>query len=385
MPAWLGDSPSWSTFRLALKSARSFLAFRKSSGQHATCDECRWHKSRLKGILSAFQRSQVMEGYVSHLLQVWRDRQDDASWVALSVETSLGGPPWRHNSTLTLRCDGLDQAKHRCPRVLEPQKAMEKLKRPTCPVFMSWAHGHCFTFSVQDQDVPKGTATTLEDISRLLSIIYNRFNALPASLHIVLDNTSASNKNQIMIKYWVKVLLLGCCRHVHIRFPLKGHTHNCIDALGGAAVTACNTKEFSTPEALVTVYKEFLEKVKFESSVWHRTAYKCEFGMLTGPRAPHLFHLLFRSELTQDDLAAEHKDTEPGLPAPHPNDIMLAVHDRMHDLRPYQLLTLLPGSHLPFWRSRIQRSLFAPFFSWVAICVLFFVFKVVPLLFHCIS
>ena len=39
-----------------------------------------------------------------------------------------------------------------------------------------------------------------------------------------------------------------------------------------------------------------------------------DFGLLTGPRAPHLFHILFRSELTKDDLAAEHHTSYPGAP-----------------------------------------------------------------------
>ena len=38
----LGNASSWATFRRALKKARVYLSFRKSSGQHATCDHCKW-------------------------------------------------------------------------------------------------------------------------------------------------------------------------------------------------------------------------------------------------------------------------------------------------------------------------------------------------------
>ena len=260
----LGNAPSWATFRRALKKARVYLSFRKSSGQHATCDHCKWHKARLRSKLSVNERKQEMEKYCHHLLEVWRDRQSDASWVALSVQTSLsvqaslGNARFEYNGVLMLRTDGLDQAKHRMPRILQPQKAVERLPRPVCPVNMCWAHGHCFAFSIQDMDTPKNTATNLENVSRLLSVIYNKYHELPASIHILLDNTCSSNKNQLMMKYWIKVLLLGCCRQVFVRFPLKGHTHNCIDALGGAAVTSCANKEFSTPEELVEIYKAFL-------------------------------------------------------------------------------------------------------------------------------
>ena len=145
----LGNAPSWATFRRALKKARVYLSFRKSSGQHATCDHCKWHKARLRSKLSVNERKQEMEKYCHHLLEVWRDRQSDASWVALSVLTSLsvqaslGNARFEYNGVWMLRTDGLDQAKHRMPRILQPQKAVERLPRPVCPVNMCWAHGHC--------------------------------------------------------------------------------------------------------------------------------------------------------------------------------------------------------------------------------------------------
>lgn len=392
----LGAPPGFTTFRRALKESRQFLSFRKSSGQHSTCDTCKYHKDKLKARnLSISERSDLVESYCQHLLEVWRDRQSDASFVALSVQTALGGRPFQYNGILMIRSDGLDQAKHKTPRVLRPTKMLEKLPRPVLPVMMHWCHGHIFNFAIQDMDIRKSTATNLEGMCRVLSAVYNRFQDLPRTIHILLDNTPSQNKNSLMMRFWVKALLLGICRSVHLRFPVKGHTHNAIDALGGAAVTACSNLEFQTPEELVEIYKRFLQRVRFESSVWFRDAYKSDeqapwdewgfelpldFGLLTGPRAPHLFHILFRSDLSRDDLAAEHVTSYPGAPPPNAQDIVLAVHNHMSDLRPFQVALLMPGQHLAFWRSRVQRPLsaqhfvvlFPLMFSVCFVCLVFF-------------
>ena len=273
----LGTSPGFTTFRRALVESRRYLSFRKSSGQHSTCDTCKYHKDKLKSRnLSISERCSVMESYSTHLLNVWRDRQSDASFVALSVQTALHGAPFEFNGLIMLRSDGLDQAKHRTPRILCPTKLIERLPRPVLPVMMHWGHGHVFQFAIQEMDVRKSTATNLEGICRLLSAVYDRYEDMPATVHLLLDNTPSQNKNSIMIRFWVKVLLLGVCRSVHIRFPLKGHTHNAIDALGGAAVTACSNQEFQTAEELTQVYRHFLRRVRFESSVWLRDAYQCD-------------------------------------------------------------------------------------------------------------
>ena len=68
--------------------------------------------------------------------------------------------------------------------------------------------------AVADQDVPKDTNNTIEVLARMLETIYERHRGLPQSVYVVLDNTSRENKNNIMLKFWAQLVLLGVFRTV---------------------------------------------------------------------------------------------------------------------------------------------------------------------------
>lgn len=74
-------------------------------------------------------------------------------------------------------------------------------RRKTAKTGVSGQHvlgTHCFAFAIQDMDTPKNIATNLENVSRLLSVVYSRYREPPACIHILLENTCSSNKNQLM-------------------------------------------------------------------------------------------------------------------------------------------------------------------------------------------
>ena len=131
-------APSFTTFRRALQGSKQFLAFRKSSGQHAVCDQCAWFKRELKRVKALHLRNRLIQEYAEHLLQNWRDRAADSAWTALAFETralSVSSNVRSHpSSVLVIRSDGLDQAKHKVPRAHVKSKTFDELIRPACHV-----------------------------------------------------------------------------------------------------------------------------------------------------------------------------------------------------------------------------------------------------------
>lgn len=236
-------TPSWTTFRRALRAASKWLSFRKAAGQHGLCDQCMHYKRELRKQLPVRLRTQCMEDYASHLLRNWRDRQVDAAWHAQAGQTRqamMSGIPLGElqHSVLLLRSDGLDQAKHRVPRVLVHSKMFDTVIRPAMHCQMIWCHFHLFEFCISEPDVRKDSTVHMDALSRCLSTIFDQHRALPRHVYVVLDNTSRDNKNQHMLKYWIKLRLLSVFESIYIAFPIKGHTHGPLDGIGGHAVAA---------------------------------------------------------------------------------------------------------------------------------------------------
>ena len=170
-------APSFTTFRRALQGSKQFLAFRKSSGQHAVCDQCAWFKRELKRVKALHLRNRLIQEYAEHLLQNWRDRAADSAWTALAFETralSVSSNVRSHpSSVLVIRSDGLDQAKHKVPRAHVKSKTFDELIRPACHVQLIWVHGHGFSLSVGDPDVCKDTCNHVDALARCLSWVHD--------------------------------------------------------------------------------------------------------------------------------------------------------------------------------------------------------------------
>ena len=162
----------------------------------------------------------------------------------------------RSLSVVLIRADGLDQAKHKCPRSMTKTHGFEALLRPSLSVLMLWAQGHALAFEIKDADVFKNTNSNVEGISRVLDKVYNNCNqALPVHICIVQDNCSRDCKNGLLLSWCVKLHLLQVCERISLQYPSKGHTHGPLDGLGGQAVTKCSACEFSDADSLVEIYK----------------------------------------------------------------------------------------------------------------------------------
>lgn len=355
------NGPSFTTFLRALNGSRKFIAFRKSSGQHGLCDECQYFKNNLRKQLSITERCHMMEDYAAHLLRNWRDRQVEHSWHAQAGETRqamLNGIPLHslQHSVLLLRSDGLDQAKHKIPRCQTFTKSFTQLVRPAMHVQMLWAHFHSVEFAISDPDIPKDSCSHMECLSRVFSGIYDQHQCLPRHLYLVLDNTARDNKNNFILRYFIKCRLLNVFESVYVCYPVKGHTHSCLDALGGQAVVKCSNCSFNTDLELISVYQQFLTDACFETGTFKTSCWKQDvsadwrswvediplnFSCLTGPAAPHGFRIVFRRQL--EDIGDAKVTAWPGAPEPNADDLVMSVHKYMSDATPYQVCLLVPA------------------------------------------
>ncbi|CAE7217841.1 unnamed protein product [Symbiodinium sp. CCMP2592] len=180
----------------------------------------------------------------------------------------------RSLSVVLIRADGLDQAKHKCPRSMTKTHGFEALLRPSLSVLMLWAQGHALAFEIKDADVYKNTNSNVEGISRLLDKVYNNCNqALPVHICIVQDNCSRDCKNGLLLSWCVKLHLLQ-------------------------AVTKCSACEFSDADSLVGIYDGFLQQSTVDGGASFRGDEQANwqswweevglvFSNLTGPKAPH--------------------------------------------------------------------------------------------------
>ncbi len=269
---------------------------------------------------------------------------------------------------LLVRSDGLDQAKHKVPRSLVQSKTFSELVRPACHVMMTWCHGFSFQFGIADPDCFKDSSYHMDALARSMSVIYDQVKGLPKHYFHIMDNTSSSNKNQFMMKWFIKLVMMGVFQTATALFPIKGHTHGPLDAVGGHAVVRCSHETFETSDELVTVYNNFLQQASFERGTFDSSAYKQDdaadwhpwvnevplnFKYLTGPRAPHGFRFLKRKHLNPSE-AAIPDDTMPYGQTQGPDDVMMLTYNYMSDPLPFQVITLF-GS---FVYMNSQSSLF---------------------------
>ena len=217
------------------------------------------------------ERGKVLSDYLKHLMLQWADREADLRWASLSLQLTsqlkMGfrlQQIQRSLSVVLIRADGLDQAKHRIPRTLQPTHAWDRLWRPPATIQMVHGAGHGLHFVVLDYDVPKNTNSNFECVARMLEEVHSHCNGMPRHIVIIQDNCQRECKNQKIIKAILKLKLLGVIDSGCLLYPEKGHTHGPLDATGGQAIVKCSLCCFDTPEELVAIYDSFLKASKVD-------------------------------------------------------------------------------------------------------------------------
>jgi hypothetical protein len=156
----------------------------------------------------------------------------------------------------------------------------------------------------------------------------------------------------------MRLVVLGTLQHAILAYPEKGHTHGPLDGTFGQICVKLSNTEFNSAAEVVEVLQSFLTEATFDgSSNAERRAYKMdesasweswwdevglELSDLTGPLAPHWFHICKRQDLDLHEFDSP-QTSWAGAPQATGSDIVVAVKDRMSSLRPHQVALLIPG------------------------------------------
>ena len=154
-----------------------------------------------------------------------------------------------------------------------------------------------------------------------------------------------------------------------LAYPQKGHTHGPLDATFGQCCVKIANEQFDSANHVVQILQTFLDNAIMESGAsQNKVAYKLDespsweawwdelhlqMANLTGPDAPHWFHICNRRDL--DLQARDAPETAwPGAPQPQPGDIVCAVKDRMASPRAHQVALLVPSSEVERHRQSLS-------------------------------
>jgi hypothetical protein len=148
---------------------------------------------------------------------------------------------------------------------------------------------------------------------------------------------------------------------VILAYPQKGHTHGPLDATFGQCCVKIGNEQFDSADQVAQILQSFLDKAVLEAGASNnKVAYKLDespcwepwwdelhlqMGNLTGPLAPHWFHICARKDLDLSELEAP-ATSWPQAPPPQPGDIVCAVKDRMASAKAHQVALLVPAGEL---------------------------------------
>jgi hypothetical protein len=175
---------------------------------------------------------------------------------------------------------------------------------------------------------------------------------LPRHFYLIVDNTCSSNKNQIMMRFFARLIIMNIFESATLLFPVKGHTHGPLDGIGGHAVVKCSCETFQSADELVHVYQKFLRKAAFEKGTFVQDCYKhddsaiwtdwcgevpLQFSHMTGPLAPHGFRFLRWKHVKLEEVNSSGYSPHD----PCGDDVMCLIYEHMSDPLPFQMAKLL--------------------------------------------
>ena len=124
----------------------------------------------------------------------------DSNWAEINIDTlrhvamgaSMESLP-AGTSLMTIRVDGIDQAKFRVPRSNILSHLTDSLFRPALHIQGVWCHGFGFHFGISDADAKKDTTTNVETVCRMIEAVFRKCRVLPRTHVLIMDNTSREN------------------------------------------------------------------------------------------------------------------------------------------------------------------------------------------------
>ena len=224
----------WQTYNALFSDARSSfryfwatwqaswshkLKFRGQS-QHAVCSTCIVHKLIIRQLGGDLvRRTREIELLSDHRLEQYKDRR--VYW-GIRAEAALSP------LVITVIIDGMDQSKFCYPRseFVFKSKLLEGMQRPRLHVNGLIAHHKFVIVAVSRADFPKNTNVTIELAAHALTKLKaSGLNLRKAHIHLQLDNTSSSNKNNMLMRFCAYMTSSGNVASMDVMFLRKGHTH----------------------------------------------------------------------------------------------------------------------------------------------------------------
>jgi len=205
----------WSVWK---KDFGKRLAFR-SHMMHSVCPVCVKHKLLLTELVDDV-RGRVKQRmlYDRHLALQYKDRQ--AYW-ALRASSRL------RSKVICIILDGMDQAKFMWPRSpFFSSHEFDNYSRPRLHIWGALVHGYGVFLTVSHADVFKGGSTTVEFLMMVLeTLTAEGLDLHDHHVHVQLDNTSGSNKNNTLLAWAAAMCASVIVGSLSIGFLRVGHTH----------------------------------------------------------------------------------------------------------------------------------------------------------------
>jgi len=205
----------WSVWK---KDFGKRLAFR-SHMMHSVCPVCVKHKLLLRELVNDI-RARVKQRmlYDRHLALQYKDRQ---TYWALRASSRL------RSKVITIILDGMDQAKFMWPRARYfSSHEFDSYRRPRLHIWGAIVHGFGLFLTVSHADVFKGGSTTIEFLMMVLETLVGiGLDLHDHHIHVQLDNTSGSNKNNSLLGWCAALCAAGAVGSISLGFLRVGHTH----------------------------------------------------------------------------------------------------------------------------------------------------------------
>lgn len=192
----------------------------RAKGRHTMCPICIKHKlvmKKLRNNEQALNRQRSM--YDRHLAAQYLDRK---RYWAVRADARL------QLYTLAVICDGMDQAKFGWPRSpdIVDNHNFDRYQRPRLHLFGAIIHGHAMLLTLSHNDISKSGSTTVDVLAFVLTYLHRKGIVLNRCfLHLQLDNTSSTNKNNVLMSFLGAMVTSGKLAGCQAAFLRVGHTH----------------------------------------------------------------------------------------------------------------------------------------------------------------
>lgn len=240
---WLGEFPE--------------LQFRDRTS-HAQCMVCIRHRSMIKGLSAhTAARKEQARLFHEHLKAQYQDRL--LYWRSRGLSRHRG-------DSVTLICDGMDQAKWELPRdPILVGKDFATMQKPRLHVSLCIAQGWFYLFLVSSPDIKKDGNASVELLSCALTLLEKRgLNLAAADVFLQHDNTCREFKNNNGLRWGCSQVSCKNIKTLTCSYLRTGHTHEDIDQTFGALSSYLNrVRRLQTPEDVVQTIKQFCAKRKF--------------------------------------------------------------------------------------------------------------------------